>query len=275
MTLAGKVVAVTGAAQGIGRAYVLALARAGATVVASSRSMGAIAPDGGALPAGSLAETVQLATAAGGRAHGMICDVGDEAQIDRFAREVIGNHGRIDMIVNNAATYPGAHANPNFDPFALTASEWDLYFRVNVLGAYYLTSRLAPYMIARKSGSIVNVTSSAGIGSTHGSADHFGMLGYSVTKAALNRMTLFFAEELRQHGIAVNALNPGSVMTSAWRAVPQDMKDAALKAGTAKPANEAAMGDHIVYLAEQSADTLTGQVLDADDFGVKWARKPA
>lgn len=270
MTLAGKVVVVTGAAQGIGRAYVLALGKAGATVIASSRSMGNAIPGEDAPAPGSLAETVRLAVAEGCRVEGALCDVGDEAQIDRLAKEIIGNHGRIDMIVNNAATYPGAHAHPNFDPLKVTAADWDLYMRVNVLGAYFMINRLAPYMIAQKSGSIVNVTSTAGTGSTYGNADHYGMLGYAVSKAALNRMTLYFAEELRQHGIAVNALNPGSVMTAAWRAVPAEMKDAALKSGRAKPATEDAMGAHIVHLARQTAQTLTGQILEADAFGTSW-----
>lgn len=271
MDLSGKVIVVTGAAQGIGRAYVIALAKAGATVVASSRSMGVAAPDENAPSERSLAETVRQAQADGGRVTGMICDVGDEGAIDRLAKEVIGNYGRIDMIVNNAATYPGAHENPNFDPLNLSGEEWDMYWRVNVLGPYFMIARLAPYMIARKSGSIVNVTSSAGTGSTFGTADHFGMMGYAVTKAALNRMSMFFAEELRQHNIAVNVIDPGSVMTAAWRAVPQEMKDDYLKTGRAKLADEATMGGHIVHLAKQTAQSLTGQILKADEFGVSWS----
>ena len=101
--LAGKVAVVTGAAQGIGRAYAFALARAGANVIASSRSIGAMTP-GDAPAEGSLAQTVALARAEGLPVEGMICDVGDEAQIDRLAKEVMGNHGRIDVIINNAAT---------------------------------------------------------------------------------------------------------------------------------------------------------------------------
>ena len=269
MVLAGKVAVVTGAAQGIGRAYVMALARAGATVIASSRSMGAIAP-GEAAPAGSLAETVQLAKAEGLAVEGIICDVGDESQIDRMAKELIGNHGRVDVIINNAATYPGAHANPNFDPLKVTAEDWDLYMRVNVLGPYFVISKLAPAMIKQGAGSIVNVSSSAGLGSTFGAADHYGMMGYAVTKAALNRMSMFFAEEFRQYNIAVNALNPGSVMTAAWRAVPQEMKDAALQSGRAKLATEDSMGGHIVHLAQQTAQGLTGKLLEADEFGISW-----
>ncbi len=268
--LEGKVAVVTGAAQGIGRAYVFALARAGASVIASSRSMGASAPGDAAPPPGTLAETVALARAEGLGVEAMICDVGNEAQIDRLAQEIIGNHGRIDVIVNNAATYPGAHADPNFDALKVTAQDWDLYMRVNVIGPYLMIARLAPFMIAEQAGSVVNVTSSAGSGSTFGTADHYGMMGYAVTKAALNRMSMFFAEELRQHNIAVNVLDPGSVMTAAWRAVPQEMKDDYLKTGRAKLADEATMGGHIVHLARQTAQGLTGQILKADEFGVSW-----
>lgn len=261
---------VTGAAQGIGRAYAFALARAGATVIASSRSMGTPAPNESAPPPGSLAEAVALARAEGLPVEGIVCDVGSEDQIDRLAQEVIGNHGRIDVIINNAATYPGAHTNPNFDALKVTGEDWDLYMRVNVMGPYFMISRLAPCMIAQGSGSIVNVTSTAGTGSTFGSADHYGMMGYAVSKAALNRMTLFFAEEFRQHNIAVNALNPGSVMTAAWRAVPQEMKDDYLRSGRTKLPNEETMGGHIVHLAQQNAQGLTGQLLEADMFGVSW-----
>jgi len=269
MTLAGKVAVVTGAAQGIGRAYVMALARAGATVIASSRSMGTIVP-GEAAPAGSLAETVRLAKAEGLPVEAILCDVGDEAQIDRMAKEIVGSHGRIDVIINNAATYPGAHTNPNFDPLKVTGADWDLYMRVNVLGPYHLISKLAPAMIAQGAGSIINISSSAGLGSQFGAADHYGMMGYAVTKAALNRMSMFFAEEFRQYNIAVNALNPGSVMTAAWRAVPQEMKDAAIQSGRTKLATEESMGGHILHLAQQDAQGITGRLLEADDFGIIW-----
>ena len=96
------------------------------------------------------------------------------------------------------------------------------------------------------------------------------MMGYAVSKAALNRMSMFFAEELRQYNIAVNILDPGSVMTAAWRAVPQEMKDEYLRTGKSKLADEASMGAHIVHLAGQSAQGLTGQVLKADMFGQSW-----
>jgi len=268
-SLAGKVAVVTGAAQGIGRAYVFALARAGAHVIASSRAMGTMIP--GEAPAeGSLAQTVAQARAEGLPVEGMICDVGDEGEIDRMAKEIVGNHGRIDVIINNAATYPGAHTDPNFDALKMTAGDWDLYMRVNVMGPYFVIARLSPFMIPYGAGSIVNVTSSAGSGSTFGSADHYGMMGYAVSKAALNRMTMFFAEEFRQYNIAVNVLDPGSVMTAAWRAVPQEMKDEYLRTGKSKLADEESMGAHIVHLASQTAAGLTGQMLKADLFGESW-----
>ncbi len=269
MELAGKVAIVTGASQGTGRAYALALAQAGASVVATSRSMGA--PAAGEAPGpSSLAETVRLSEEMGCKVMAIACDVGDPDQIIRTVKETVGNFGRIDIVVNNAATYPADQPTVHNDPFGFSPAEWDRYMRVNVIGPYQMIREVAPYMIKQGSGSIINISSGAAKPTTYGEVAHQGMLAYGTTKAALDKLSLWFAAELGRHGIAVNSLYPGAVVTNSWRALTQELKNQMLDTGMAKPPTVEAMGPSIVYLAKQTGAGFTGQVLETDDFGKTW-----
>ena len=87
---------------------------------------------------------------------------------------------------------------------------------------------------------------------------------------ALNRMSQFFALELNQHNVAVNALCPGSVITHSWRGVPKEMLQEMLDAGRGKLPTPEVMGPALLYLARQDASGVTGQVLGTDEFGVSW-----
>ena len=266
--LSGKVAIVTGASQGTGRAYARALAQAGATVIATSRSMKAPG-QGETAAANTLAELADVARAAGEAIHVIACDVGVEEQIVHCMDEVIANFGRIDILVNNAATYPEDQAEPHYDPFGFTTEEWERYNRVNVIGPYLTIRSAAPYMIEQRSGSIINITSGAALGNEFQAAQ-YGMLAYVTTKAALNRMSQFFAVEFKEHNIAVNALCPGSVVTNSWRGVPQEMKDEMLQAGRGKLPTPEVMGPALLFLARQTGETYSGNVLSTEDFGVSW-----
>jgi len=125
-------------------------------------------------------------------------------------------------------------------------------------------------MMKQGSGSIINISSQAAEGSKVGTAAHYGMLAYGVTKAALNRLTLYFSEEFAEHGIAVNALYPGAVMTNSWRAVPPQMREEFITSGKAKPPTIEVMGPTIVFLAQQTAKGVTGKILDSDEYGKSW-----
>lgn len=271
MELSGKVAFVTGASQGTGRAYALALAQAGATVVASSRSVGAPLPGEAPHPQ-SLAETVRLSHEAGFPVHAMACDVGKEEDIVRTIKQIIGNFGRIDVIVNNAATYPADQPDVHFDPLGFSVDEWNRYMAVNVIGPYLIIREAAPYMMQQRSGSIINISSPAGRTTSlrpAGDAGHYGMLGYGVTKAGLDRLSNYFAVELEPYGIAVNSLSPGAVMTHSWRAVPEEMRQEYVEAGIAKPPTVEVMGPSIVFMAKQDA-SFTGRIIDTDDYLKSW-----
>jgi len=126
--------------------------------------------------------------------------------------------------------------------------------------------------MAQRSGSIVNITSAVARPTEFGSAGHTGLMPYCVTKAALDRMTHFFSEDLRAHNVAVNALSPGMVLTDTWLTVaPQDAA-AAEKAGYARHPTPEALGPAVVCLAQQTAATLTGQILHTNDYGKTWPK---
>jgi NAD(P)-dependent dehydrogenase (short-subunit alcohol dehydrogenase family) len=256
MELNGKVAIVTGASAGIGRAYALALAGEGATVIAAARTLGRI--DGETPEPNSLTEVVAAAEALSGRIYAQVCDVESEADVVRTVDQAAANFGRIDVLVNNAAVLW------QFDPLDISGASWDRVMATNVRAPYVAIRQAAPHMIRRRAGSIINVTALAGTMTPK--SNHTGMLAYAVSKAALNRLSHYMAAELKPHGIAVNSLSPGVVLTpSALRARPE-----AATAGTHKPATPEVLGPALLYLAQQTADTPTGQILHTDEFQKSW-----
>jgi NAD(P)-dependent dehydrogenase (short-subunit alcohol dehydrogenase family) len=263
MELAGKVALVTGASKGIGRAYVIALADAGATAVGVARTMGAAQP--GSAPArNTLAETMQAAKGKGGKAHAIACDLEREDDVKRMLDEIVGNYGRIDIVVNNAGMFP------HYETLDITVDEWDQNWRTNVLAPYLVMRHAARHMIAQRSGSIINLTSNSARPTELGASGHTGLLPYCVTKAALDRMTHFFSEDLKAYGIAVNGLSPGGVLTDTWRAVAPEDTARYEKSGKAKYPTPEALGPALIHLAQQSAATMTGQIVHTDFYRKTW-----
>ncbi|MFC4595797.1 SDR family NAD(P)-dependent oxidoreductase [Sphingobium tyrosinilyticum] len=256
---ADKVAIVTGASSGVGRAYALALAEAGATVVASARSVG----DRTARDArrGTLAEVVLAAERMPGHIIALACDVTVESDIVRLIAQTVANCGRIDILVNNAGAYP------SYDSLAIDQSAWDALISLNLRSAYVAIREAAPQMIAQQGGSIVNITAGASGAFPGTNGAHEGMLLYGVTKAALNRLTTFLADELKPHGIAVNALSPGVVRTDIWESLASAERVAAM---SGKPATPEILGPALLYLAAQTADGMTGQIVHTDRFGHEW-----
>ena len=259
MDLSGKVTVVTGASAGIGRAYALALAGAGATVVAAARRLGGSedeAPD-----APTLATLVKASEKLPGRIHAQMCDLELEADVVRLVDQTAINFGRIDVLVNNAA------AIWKSDSLKISGEAWDRVMATNVRGPFVAIRQAAPHMMRQRSGSIINIT--ALVGNLGTKSNYPGFLSYGVSKAALNRLSCFMAAELKPYGIAVNCLSPGVVASeSALKANPQ-----VAKAGTHKPATPEVLGPALLYLAQQTAETLTGQILHTDEFQKTWPSK--
>ncbi|HZQ59458.1 MAG TPA: SDR family oxidoreductase [Acidimicrobiales bacterium] len=256
MDLEGKVAIVTGASAGIGRAYALALAGAGATVVAAARTLGRTDDEPAAR--NTLAEVVEAGGGLPGRISAHVCDVEDDADVALLMDQTATNFGRIDVLVNNAGVMVSHR------PFDVTIEEWDRIMRVNVRGPYLAIRHVAPHMIRQRSGSIINVTARAAAFIPRGTQAQ-GSIAYAVSKAALNRLSFYMAEELKRYGIAVNALSPGIVRTdTALTLNPKAESD------WGKAPTPDVLGPALLYLARQTAETMTGQVLHTDEFEQTW-----
>ena len=255
----GKIAIVTGASSGVGRAYALALAGAGATVVDAARSVGELTSEGP--ERGTLAEVISAAKGSSGRVLGLACDVTVEQDIVRLIAQTVANFGQIDILVNNAGAYP------RYDSLVIGEADWDALMKLNLRSAYVAIREAAPHMIERRRGSIVNITAGASGHFPNTGGAHEGMLLYALTKAALNRLTTFMADELSPHGIAVNALSPGVVRTDVWNELGTAEQVAAM---TGKPATAEVLGPPLLYLAAQDAGGTTGQIVHSDTFGRDW-----
>ena len=195
---------VTGAAKGLGRAYALALASDGWSVVAAD-----------VLETSAVVSQIEQA---GGKALAVSADVADEGAVDGLATATLERFGRIDALVNNAAIFTSIEKKP-FDE--LTVAEWDRMFEVNVRGTWLCCRAVAPAMKQAGAGRIVNVSSMT----VPSGIPHF--LHYVSSKAAIVGLTRALARELGEWGICVNAVAPDYVPHDADYAGRQpDMADA-------------------------------------------------
>jgi 3-oxoacyl-[acyl-carrier protein] reductase len=263
MKLDGKVVIVTGASYGIGRAYAHALAAEGATVVASARNVGRAGADG-APQLGSLGETVASGKVLPGPIFARSCDMLIEAEIVRLVDETVANFGRIDMLINNAAIYT------HHDTFEIDQTTWDHHVALNLRGPYFAIREVSRHMKRQRSGSVVNITSASAAPTEKGHGGHEDLLLYGITKAGLNRMTHFFAEELKEYGVAVNAISPGAVDTETWNAIDPPAVATFKAQGLVRPCTPEALGGPIIALALHNASTMTGQILHTGEWGKSW-----
>lgn len=242
--LSGRVAVVTGASRGIGEAVAKALAQQGAHVVVSSRKL-----DG-------CEAVAQAINTAGGSAEAFACHIGELEQIKAIIAHVQSTHGKIDILVNNAAT------NPYFGPILDTdARAFEKTVDVNIRGYFYMSVEAAKLMREHGGGSIVNVAS------VNAQIPALGQGIYSMTKAAVVSMTQAFAKECAPYNIRVNALLPGLTDTKFAAAIVHN-KEIMTEANKGIPVGRAAqpeeMAGAVVYLVSDAASYTTGECLRVD-----------
>ena len=246
--LDGKVVIVTGASRGIGKATVQLFAAEGAKVVCAARTLG----EGEHMLEGSLSTTVSEIEQAGGTALAVQTDVSDEESCNRLVQAAREQFGPVDVLVNDAAL---TYYVPIKD---YSVKRWFRAFTVNVHGPFMLSQKVLPDMIERGSGAIVNVSSGSAIGPGRGPYTESGHGGtmYGATKAALERFSQGLAEEVYQYGISVAAVSPSNVVPTPGTVYHK------LVTGFDDPRGEPPemMARAILLLATEPLDRVTGRV---------------
>ena len=243
MTVADKIVLITGAARGLGFAYARALGEAGARIVA-----------------GDIDDCGPAASAAGNGSIGVTLDVTDIASADSMVELAMERFGRVDALINNAALY-GSLRGGRFNQIAET--DWDATMAVNVKGIWNCCKAVVPAMRQSGGGSVINIASLAAT---------YGMpfaLHYTTSKAAVIGLTRGLARELGRDNIRVNALAPSAVMTEGTAEFFGERLDRGLeviRAGqsiqrTLEPAD---LTGTVAWLISDGSCFVTGQTIAVD-----------
>ena len=245
--LAGKTAIVTGGAKGIGRHYSQALTAEGARVMIAD-----------------IADGSELAAEIAGR-HGagsvasLTFDVSDETAVKTLVAQTVERFGQIDILVNNAALYSTLQPR-NFNEW--DAELWDRVMAINARGPFLMVKHVAPHMIARKSGKIINIASGAAYKGVP------RMLPYVTSKGAMLAFTRSLSRELGQYGIAVNSLSPGYILSDTGlenaRHVEEERVPVRHSRAFKRDAYPEDLLGALVFLASSDSDFVTGQSLVVD-----------
>ena len=248
--LKGKVIIVTGAATGIGRATALRFAREGARVSAW---------DVNAEGAGELLSEL---TAAGGEAHFRKVDVSNRTSVEEAVAEVVARWGAVHVLINNAGILRDGmlvKCKDGVPPVLMSDEQFDAVINVNLKGVFVCTRAVVPYMISGGGGVILNASSVVGL------YGNFGQTNYVAAKSGVIGMTKVWARELGRYGIRVNAVAPGFIATGMIQQMPEKVLDR-MRAGTplGRLGEPEDIANAYLWLASDAASFVHGTVLSVD-----------
>ncbi|HQX60864.1 MAG TPA: SDR family oxidoreductase [Burkholderiaceae bacterium] len=236
---AGRVVVITGAAQGIGEACARRFAGEGAKVVIADVDV----QRGQALATELAADFVA-------------CDVGDKAQVDALVVQTVQKHQRIDVLVNNAGILRGA------DFLDISEADFDTVMRVNIKGAFLMGQAVARVMVAQGGGNVVNMSS------VNATLTIPTIASYNISKGGINQLTRVMALALADNGIRVNAVAPGTIATEMAVKAVLATEEARVRVMSRTPMKRlgepSEIADVVAWLASDAASYVTGEIVVVD-----------
>ena len=240
--LKNKIVLITGAGRGIGRAIATALAKEGAEVVINYNGSEERAK-----------EVKQTLEENGGKASIYKCNVSDFVACEAMIKDIVKEYGHLDILVNNAGiTKDGLIMK-------MKEEDFDSVLNVNLKGTFNTIRHSARQMLKQRSGKIINISSVSGI------LGNVGQANYAASKAGVIGLTKTMARELGSRGITVNAIAPGFVDTEMTEVLSEEIRENACKqiilGRFGKPED---IANTAVFLASDKADYITGQVISVD-----------
>ncbi len=241
MRLTNRVAIITGAGQGIGRAAALIFAQEGARVAVV---------DVNAETAQAVVEEIQ---ASGGQALVATANVADRASVDAMVKQVLAEWGRIDILVNNAGILRDAQL------IKMAEDSFDAVIGINLKGVFNCTQAIAPHLIERGYGRIVNTASVVAL------YGNFGQTNYVAAKAGVIGMTRVWARELGRKGITVNAVAPGFIATDMTKGMPENVIQMMVeKIPLRRMGQPEEVANAYLWLASEEASYVNGAVISVD-----------
>lgn len=231
----------SGSERGIGRTIALTLAKQGAAVVVAD------------LNSDGIQSTVNAITEAGGKALGVELNVTSKESVDAMVEKVLGEYGRIDILINNAGISQKVTVED------MTVEDMARVFNVNMFGLFLCTQAVLEPMKKQKFGRIVSLSS---VSAKRGGGV-FGGAHYSASKAAVLGFSKNLAREVALDGITVNCVAPGLVNTDIWKSLPEDAAKGVI-AGIpmGRPGETEEVASTIAFLASEEASYITGEEID-------------